>query len=337
MKPETICESIITLLALLGLVATSNAWAKEAYPGTAFKAPVNYPLATMEPFNYQNDYTGELYASALTGSEETRSPTEVEEEPEYTKSTGKFTNAEALELAKKAQNPIANMRSFKFQNNNNFDIGPDDGTQSIVNVMPILPFQLSDDVLLISRTIIPVMTQPGVLTPEGEGRVAGLGDATLNLFLSPMNSDVTWGVGPSFLIPTATDEALGSDKWGAGISAILLDTPGRWVYGGIASNVWSTGGSGEQDINLFTLQYFINYNFDGGWYVMTSPIMTANWEADHDNRWTVPIGAGFGKLFKVGSQPMTAQVSAYKNVITPDDHGAGWQLRAMVMWMFPRK
>ena len=339
MKSKTIDRSIITPLVFLWLVVAQNAWAEEAYFGTVSKASTNNPLATMEAFNYQNEYAGELYASAITGFDEARSPAEAEEEEEaeYTKSTAKFTNAEALALAKKAQNPIANMRSFKFQNNNNFDIGPDDGTQSIVNMMPILPFQLSDDVLLITRTILPVMTQPDVLTPEGEGRVAGLGDATVNLFFSPMQSDITWGVGPSFLIPTATDEALGSEKWGAGISAIMLDSPGRWVYGGIASNVWSTGGSGEQDVNLFTLQYFINYNFDGGWYMMTSPIMTANWEADDDNRWTVPIGAGFGKLFKVGSQAMTAQVSAYKNVITPDDHGADWQLRAMVMWMFPRK
>ncbi|MBW1749709.1 MAG: neuromedin U [Deltaproteobacteria bacterium] len=247
-----------------------------------------------------------------------------------------MTDAEMLALAKKAQNPIANMRSFKFQNNTNLGLGPDDSTQNMLNLMPILPFKLTDDILVITRTILPVVSQPDFLTPIGEGRVDGIGDASFQAFFSPMQSDVTWGVGPSFLIPTASDDSLGSEKWGAGISAILLDTPGRWVYGGIVSNVWSTGGTGEKDVNLLTLQYFINYNFDHGWYVMTSPIITADWEADSDHRWTVPIGLGFGKLFKVGSQNMTAQVSGYSNIITPDDYGAEWQVRAMLMFMFPK-
>ncbi len=261
---------------------------------------------------------------------------QTEATQEVARSDGKMTDAEMLALAKKAQNPIANMRSFKFQNNTNLGLGPDDSTQNMLNLMPILPFELTDDILVITRTILPVVSQPDFLTPIGEGRVDGIGDASFQAFFSPMQSDVTWGVGPSFLIPTASDDSLGSEKWGAGISAILLDTPGRWVYGGIVSNVWSTGGTGEKDVNLLTLQYFINYNFDHGWYVMTSPIITADWEADSDHRWTVPIGLGFGKLFKVGSQNMTAQVSGYSNIITPDDYGAEWQVRAMLMFMFPK-
>ena len=93
----------------------------------------------------------------------------------------------------------------------------------------------------------------------------------------------------------------------------------------------------ERDTNLLTLQYFVNYNFDGGWNALTSPIMTADWEADSDHRWTVPIAGGFGKLFKIGSQPVTAQLSACKNVITADDYGPDWKVRAMMLWMFPRK
>jgi len=259
----------------------------------------------------------------------------------YKKSSAEFTDAEALALAKKSQNPISNMRSFKFQNNTNLGIGPDDSTQNMMNVMPVLPFQLNDDILVISRTIIPVVSQPSILTPQNEGRVNGVGDTSMQFFLSPMDTSSTggtvWGVGPAFVLPTATNDSLGNEKWAAGISGILLAQPGRWVYGGVVSNVWSFAGSGDQDTNLLTLQYFVNYNFDGGWYALTSPIMTANWEADSDHRWTVPIGGGFGRLFKIGSQPVTAQISAYKNVITPDDYGPDWQVRAMMMWMFPRK
>ncbi len=265
----------------------------------------------------------------------------TEEAPaSYTKSSAKFTAEEALALAKKSQNPISNMRSFKFQNNTNLGIGPDDSTQNMFNVMPVLPFQLNDDILVISRTIIPVVSQPSIFTPEDEGRVNGIADTSMQFFFSPMDTSssggTVWGVGPAFVLPTATDDSLGQDKWAAGISGILLAQPGRWVYGGVVSNVWSFAGSGEKDINLLTLQYFVNYNFDDGWYALTSPIMTADWEADSDHRWTVPIGGGFGRLFKIGSQPVTAQISAYKNVITPDDYGPDWQVRAMMMWMFPR-
>ena len=260
----------------------------------------------------------------------------VEEPQEFVIGDAKLTSAQTLALAKKSQNPIANMRSFKFQNNTNVGLGPDDSTQNMLNVMPILPFKLNEDILVITRTVMPIVSQPDFLTPEDEGRINGLGDTTFSAFFSPMKSDVVWGVGPIFLLPTATDDALGQEKWGGGASAILLDQPGRWVYGGIVSNVWSMGGGGDEDVNLFTLQYFVNYNFDDGWYLFTSPIITADWEADTDHRWTLPIGLGFGKLMKIGSQAMTAQISYYNNVITPDDYGADYQIRAMLMFMFPR-
>jgi hypothetical protein len=241
----------------------------------------------------------------------------------------------AEELAKAAQNPIANMISLPFQNNTNIGIGANDETQNIMNIQPVWPFSINDEWNLITRTIVPIVSQPDVFT--GEGRVNGIGDATFTAFLSPKDSgDITWGAGPVFLLPTATDDALGSDKWGAGISAVALMMPGKWVIGSLVSNVWSVGGSGEQDINLFTWQYFINYNMDNGWYLTTAPIITANWEADSDHRWTVPFGGGFGKLFKIGNQPVNAQISAYNNVITPDDYGAEWQVRAMVQFLFPK-
>ena len=162
------------------------------------------------------------------------------------------------DLAKQAQNPIANLISLPLQNNTNFGIGPDDETQNILNIQPVWPFSLGEDWNLITRTIFPVVSQPDVLT-GGEGRINGLGDTTFTGFFSPKDSPtLTWGVGPVLLIPTATDDALGSDKWGAGPSVVLLAMPGHWVVGSLFSNVWSFAGSGDQDINLFTWQYFIN-------------------------------------------------------------------------------
>ena len=238
------------------------------------------------------------------------------------------------ELAKAAQNPIANLISLPLQDNINTGIGPDDETQNILNIQPVWPFSLNDDWNVITRTIFPVISQPDILT--GKGRVNGLGDTTFTAFFSPKDSgSLTWGVGPVILLPTATDDTLGSDKWGAGVSVVALTMPGNWVVGSLLSNVWSVAGSGNQDINIFTWQYFINYNLPKAWYLTSAPIITANWEANSDNTWTVPFGGGVGKIFKIGEQPINAQVSAYKNVVAPD-FGAEWQFRLQLQFLFPK-
>lgn len=238
------------------------------------------------------------------------------------------------ELAQAAQNPIANMISLPLQNNINTGIGPDDETQNILNLQPVWPATLNDDWIVITRTIIPIISQPDVLT--NKGRVNGLGDTTFSAYLSPANTgSLIWGVGPIFLLPTATDDTLGADKWGTGASVVLLSMPGNWVLGSLISNVWSVGGSGTQDVNLFTWQYFINYNLPDSWYLTSAPIVTANWEADSGNRWTIPIGGGMGKIFRIGKQPVNAQVSAYKNIETPE-FGADWQIRLQLQFLFPK-
>jgi hypothetical protein len=243
------------------------------------------------------------------------------------------SQAELESLAKAAQNPIASMISLPFQLNSNLGIGPTDSTQNILNIQPVWPVEINDDWNLITRTIVPVVSNPNALT--GEGRVKGIGDSTFTAFVSPSAAaKITWGVGPVFLLPTATEDALGQDTWGAGISAVVLAQPGNWVVGSLFSNVWSVGG-GDADINLFTWQYFINYNLPNGWYLTSAPIITANWEADSDNRWTVPFGGGFGKIFHVGKQPINAQAGAYYNVEKPDS-GADWELRLQLQFLFPK-
>ena len=244
-------------------------------------------------------------------------------------------DASNSDLAKQAQNPVANLISLPLQNNTNFSIGPDDETQNILNIQPVWPVSINDNWNLITRTILPVVSQPNILT-GGEGRINGLGDTTFTGFFSPKDSGrLIWGAGPVFLIPTATDDALGSDKWGAGASVVLLTMPGKWVVGSLFSNVWSFAGSGDQDVNLFTWQYFINYNLPNKWYLTSAPIITANWEADSDNTWTVPFGGGIGKIFNIGKQPMNGQISAYFNVEKPE-FGPDWQLRVQLQFLFPK-
>jgi hypothetical protein len=109
-----------------------------------------------------------------------------------------------------------------------------------------------------------------------------------------------------------------------------------WVYGVLVNNVWSLGSSsGAPAYNNGLIQPFLNYNFPGGTYLTSSPIVTVNWKADSGDQWTVPIGGGIGHIFHFGKLPVNAQLSAYYNVARPDD-GPDWQVRAQVQFMFPK-
>jgi hypothetical protein len=239
------------------------------------------------------------------------------------------------DLAKATQNPVSDLISVPFQNNTNFNIGPDEETQNILNIQPVWPFSINEKWNFITRTIIPVVSQPGVLT-VGQGRVNGLGDTTFTGWLSPKDSGKwIWGLGGTLLIPTATDDVLGSDKWGLGPSIVILTMPGKWVIGSLFSNVWSFAGSGDQDVNLFTWQYFINYNLEDGWYLTSAPIITANWEAPSGEEWTVPFGLGFGKVTRIGKQPVNLSAHYYYNVEKPI-YGADWTLRLQIQLLFPQ-
>ncbi len=240
------------------------------------------------------------------------------------------------ELARVAQNPIADLISVRFQNNINFGIGPHDRTQNVPNIQPVIPFSVGDW-NVITRTIAPVISQPDV--SESDGSTFGLGDINTTWFLSPAKpGKLLWGLGPILSFPTATDEALGSEKWGLGPSAIVLAMPENWAVGGLVSNVWSVAGDSDRaDGNKMTFQYFVNYNFSDGWYLTSAPIITADWEADSDDRWLVPFGGGVGKITRIGKQPIDVSLQGYDNAIHPDDTPyPDWTLRFQVEFLFPK-
>lgn len=238
-------------------------------------------------------------------------------------------------LAKAAQNPVANLISVPFQYNANFGFGPEDGVQSVLNIQPVIPFTLSKEWNLITRTIVPIIYQPPVV--NGGDDEFGLGDITFTTFLSPSNSEgLIWGVGPAFLIPTATSSVLGQGKFGIGPSVVGLYSKGPWVVGALFNNIWSVAGSDSRpDVNQMTLQPFVNYNLPDGWYLTSAPIILANWEADSDDRWTVPIGGGFGRVFHLGKQPLNVSMQGYWNAERPPVTGE-WTLRFQVQLLFPR-
>ncbi len=239
------------------------------------------------------------------------------------------------ELAREAQNPLASLISVPYQNNTNFGLGPNDRTQNVLNIQPVVPFSAGSNWNLVTRTILPLITQPDLAATSGS--TTGFGDLLLTGFLVPAQPGaVIWGVGPVISVPIGK-EGLSSEKWGLGPSVVVLTMPGHWVVGALMSNVWSVGGDENLgDVNQITIQYFVNYNFPSGWYLTTAPIITANWEADRGNKWTVPYGGGFGKIFRIGSQPFNANTQAFYNVVTPDDFGADWQLRFQLQALFPR-
>jgi hypothetical protein len=144
------------------------------------------------------------------------------------------------------------------------------------------------------------------------------------------------GFGPVISFPTASDDLLGSEKWSAGPGLVAVKITGPWVFGGEVNNIWSLAGSDDRaELNAFLAQYFVNYNLPQ-FYFTTSPVITANWEADSRDQWTVPCGGGVGKLFKPhGLPPINCQLAAYTNVEHPD-YGAEWQARFQIQMLFPK-
>jgi hypothetical protein len=243
----------------------------------------------------------------------------------------------AEELAKLAQNPVGNLISLPFQNNTNFNFGPDKGTQNILNIQPVIPISVNADWNIITRTIVPVISMPSL--GPGIDSTNGIGDTVLTAFLSPANpGQWIWGAGPVLQIPTNTSEELGNKNWGLGPSVVVLhlDKGSPWVYGALVNNVWSLSSSKQGGAyNNGLMQPFVNYNFPEGFYLTSAPILTVDWKADSSDRWTVPLGGGVGKIFHFGKLPVNAQLSAYYNVVRPD-FAANWQLRAQIQLMFPK-
>lgn len=239
------------------------------------------------------------------------------------------------DLAKQSQNPVADLISVPFENNSNFTVGTEDAYVNILNIKPVIPIKLTENWNLINRAIIPVIYQDERF--PGEGDVFGLGDITYQGFISPARpGNLVWGLGPQLQIPTGMDR-LTSDQWALGPSAVGLMMPGNWVFGLLVSNVWNIGGGYDNppDVSFFSAQYFINYNMKGGWYLTTAPTITANWEADSDDTWTVPFGGGIGRVFKIGKQPMNAKLAAYWNAEKPR-WAADWNVQAQITFLFPR-
>lgn len=212
--------------------------------------------------------------------------------------------------------------------------GPTDATKQTLEIdQAVLPFRLNDDWALITRTKLPFEAQP----PKklGESWADGLTNGYTTFFLSPARGrSFYWGIGPVLYYPTASSSALGGNKWGSGPSvAFIKEDENPWVFGAVANNIWSVGG--PPTTNQLLLNPFASFHFGDGWSVGSSPNVTTNWN-NSGGKWTVPVGGGFGKVVRLGAQPIKLDLDAYYNAIRPKAANETWLLQVTLTLVFPR-
>lgn len=240
------------------------------------------------------------------------------------------------DLAKQLSNPIASLISLPFQFNYDEGQGPNDnGSKIFDNVQPVIPFSLNDDWNIISRTIIPfVIDQKNIVPGTSQ---SGLGDIVQSLFFSPKEltaNGATWGVGPVFLLPTATKKALGGGKWGAGLTGVALRQENGWTYGGLANHIWSfAGDSSRKDINATYLQPFLSYTTPDAWSYTVNTESTYDWVASD---WNVPVNFTIGKVVKFGKQPVQLTGGVRYWADSSPNGPSGFGARFQMTFMYPK-
>lgn len=239
----------------------------------------------------------------------------------------------ADELAKQLSNPVAALISVPLQLN--YDTGYDAGGEKwTLNVQPVAPFSISEDWNLISRTILPVVDQHDVVN---SGSQSGLGDITQSLFFSPKKPGAggwIWGVGPAFLLPTATDDLLGTEKWGLGPTAVFLkQTEAGWTYGALVNHIWSVAGDDDRaDVSNTFLQPFLSKGIGQGRTVTVNLESSYDWEHE---QWTVPVNFMYSKVVKMGGQMASVAGGARYYVDAPEG-GPEWGLRFVFTLLYPK-
>lgn len=240
------------------------------------------------------------------------------------------------DLAKKLANPIASLISVPFQLNYDENIGPqEEGSVWRLNIQPVIPFSLTENWNLISRTILPVVWQDDIA--PGVDDESGLGDTVQSLFFSPKeptSGGLIWGVGPVFLLPTATDDLLGGEKWGAGPTAVVLTQRGAWTIGMLANHIWSFAGDDDRtDVDTTFLQPFISYTTKTKTTISLNTESTYDWEAEE---WSAPINMTVSQLLQIGELPVQVGAGVRYWADSPENGPEGWGVRLITTFLLPK-
>jgi hypothetical protein len=240
--------------------------------------------------------------------------------------------SDAQELAKKLANPVASLISVPFQNNSDWGIGEANGSKNVLNIQPVIPISLTPKWNLITRCIIPVVTQHDI-TGEGTNQT-GLSDATLSAFFSPKESKIIWGIGPAFLVPVATDDFLGTKKFGIGPTALVLRQANGWTYGALVNQLFSAAGDANRaEVNQLFIQPFLAYNWKSGAGVTLNAEMTQNWEGDTFTGFLNPVVSGVTRL---GKQTISLAVGPRIPFAAPVQSKPAMGIRSVLTLVFPK-
>lgn len=245
-------------------------------------------------------------------------------------------DAQAAELAKKLANPVASLISVPMQYNyDEYGGANDGGAVSSLSIQPVIPFSLNADWNVITRTIVPLIDRQDF--PNEALNESGLGDIVSSQFFSPKSLTAggwIWGAGPAELLPTATDDVLGGEKWGLGPTAVALKQSGPWTVGLLTSHIWSVAGDDDRDdISTTSLQPFLSYTTKTHTTVGTYTESTYDWKND---QWQVPLIFQAGQLFKIGPQILQLAVAGKYWAEAADNGPEGWGLRLQLTFLFPK-
>lgn len=240
------------------------------------------------------------------------------------------------ELAKKLSNPVAALISVPIQINYDDEIGKAElGKKWTINVQPVIPIEIDTHWNVISRTIVPLVSQTDIFA--GSGRQSGLGDVVQSLFFSPKAPTAggwIWGAGPVFLLPTGTDDLLSGGKWGAGPTAVVLRQKDGWTFGALGNHIWSfAGDSARSPISATFVQPFVSFT------TKTATTYGLNTESTYDwksSRWTVPLNASVSQVLRVGDQLISVAGGLRYWGQAPDSAPSGWGARVVVTLLFPK-
>ncbi|QDP03081.1 transporter [Thalassotalea sp. PS06] len=251
-------------------------------------------------------------------------------------SSGALASPENEELAKKLSNPVASLISVPFQFNYDHNIGGrDDGDRYLVNIQPVIPISLNDDWNVISRTILPVISQDDIF--PGAGSQFGIGDVVQSFFFSPVQPTKSgWilGAGPVLLLPTGSDDLLTADKWGAGPTAVALRQDGQWTYGGLFNHIWSFAGEDDRpDVNTTFMQPFLSYTTKTAMSYTINSETTYNWETED---WAVPVNFMVSQVAKIGDQTVSIGGGLRYHIASSNGGPEGWGARLIFTLIFPK-